>query len=315
MSFNPDAGTPSSIAGSSDVALDSLQNDQVLAYDQSAAKWQNKVGGGAPTLANLPAGSTLTVWWDTDEAVWPSRPTERTDIYIRWCSIGDNGVPSGALPGVDTVAVFDNEQPPSSEWGNIVASYNFESDTATQNVAPSSPWSSVGGATQMTAETAAAIHGDLGGRITSAASNRYLQHNSGAAHDNTRVIDLFITVHAISANSVFASINDSSGPTTRGDARVNADRTVTIRNGAVATATSTTILALDTTYRISWHVSATGQQLRIYNAAGTLLETITGVLTTLTHNQIRVGLGVQSAGYSADYDTIRIGDDWLAPYA
>lgn len=54
MSFNPGlGGGSSSIASSTDVSLSSVQNDQVLAYDQGSAKWQNKAaaGAGVPLLA------------------------------------------------------------------------------------------------------------------------------------------------------------------------------------------------------------------------------------------------------------------------
>ena len=93
MSFNPGGGGgSSSIAGSTDVALSSVQNDQVLAYDNTSSKWQNKAGGGAPTLANLPAGSTLTV-----ASPATARPTARTDISVIW--VGYAAAPANAIQG------------------------------------------------------------------------------------------------------------------------------------------------------------------------------------------------------------------------
>lgn len=40
----PGEGGSSSIAGSSDVALNSLENDQLLSYSTESSKWQNVVG-------------------------------------------------------------------------------------------------------------------------------------------------------------------------------------------------------------------------------------------------------------------------------
>lgn len=57
MGFTPGPGTggSSSIAGSSDVALDSVQNDQVLTYNSDSTKWQNQSvsGGGGGTVASV----------------------------------------------------------------------------------------------------------------------------------------------------------------------------------------------------------------------------------------------------------------------
>lgn len=63
MAFNPGpgGGGGGSIAGSSDVSLSSLQNDQVLTYDSGSSKWENKAlpasGGGVndPEVYQLPA--------------------------------------------------------------------------------------------------------------------------------------------------------------------------------------------------------------------------------------------------------------------
>jgi hypothetical protein len=38
-------------------------------------------GASAPTLANIPAGSTLTV---QKSGTWPARPTARADVIVIW---------------------------------------------------------------------------------------------------------------------------------------------------------------------------------------------------------------------------------------
>lgn len=57
-----------------------------------------KVGNYTPTIADLPAGSTLSVRYTG--AVWPSRPTARTDVTVQWIdTTGNAASPAGALSG------------------------------------------------------------------------------------------------------------------------------------------------------------------------------------------------------------------------
>lgn len=86
MSFNPGGGGgSSSIAGSTDVALSNVQNSQVLAYDNGAAKWQNQA-------AAMQASSMMIV-----TAPATVRPTDRTDIGVLWVAHATQ--PVNALPG------------------------------------------------------------------------------------------------------------------------------------------------------------------------------------------------------------------------
>ena len=91
MSFNPGGGGgSSSIAGSTDVALSSVQNDQVLAYDNTSSKWQNKAGGGG----------YIRTWNGTS---WTARPTTPA------------GVPAIAYSTHDAAA----PAPPNAQVGDI----------------------------------------------------------------------------------------------------------------------------------------------------------------------------------------------------
>ncbi len=82
MGFSPGGGGGSSAVGSStDVALNLPSNGQVLSYDGSSGKWIN-AASPAPTYANLPAGSIVVI--DKSGGSYPSRPTARTDITVRW---------------------------------------------------------------------------------------------------------------------------------------------------------------------------------------------------------------------------------------
>jgi len=101
MGFNP--GGSGGIAGASDVALSGVQDNEVLTYDSASSKWQNDVtSGGAPTYANLPSGTTVSVYYIS--GTWPARPTSRTDITVQWLDfVGDASIPSGLIESVDVI--------------------------------------------------------------------------------------------------------------------------------------------------------------------------------------------------------------------
>lgn len=91
MGFNPGGGGSGSIASSSDVTLQSLTNNDLLSYNSTTGKWQNKaVGTGSYTISNAPAGAMFSVY--KSAGTWPSRPTSRSDITVFW--IGTAAAPS-----------------------------------------------------------------------------------------------------------------------------------------------------------------------------------------------------------------------------
>lgn len=54
-----------------------------FSYNDAGNALSATVSGGAPTLANIPAGSTITVLKDATTG-WPARPTSRTDVIVAW---------------------------------------------------------------------------------------------------------------------------------------------------------------------------------------------------------------------------------------
>jgi len=106
MGFGGNSGGSSSIASSTDVALNSLANNQVLTYDSTLSKWKNAAasggsGGGPVTIADLPASSVVYARYNTSTNTWPARPTSRNDIMVHWVGGGDSNPPTEALNGVD----------------------------------------------------------------------------------------------------------------------------------------------------------------------------------------------------------------------
>ena len=138
MSFGGGGGGGGTISSASDVFISSIADGEVLQYNNSTAKWNNLSlaervqdvvgaslvagsnvtvnyddaagtvtissagGGGSPTYANLPAGTTLTVM--KSGGVWPARPTARADIIVQW----KGADPSPAIVASGTGGMLDN---------------------------------------------------------------------------------------------------------------------------------------------------------------------------------------------------------------
>ena len=72
-------GSNGNIAGSTDVALNSVANDQVLAYNTSVSKWQNKTLTSATTIANV---SGNVVMYSTNPSNRGTADTSKVVIFI-----------------------------------------------------------------------------------------------------------------------------------------------------------------------------------------------------------------------------------------
>ena len=72
-------GSNGNIAGSTDVALNSVTNDQVLAYNTSVSKWQNKTIASATTIANV---SGNVVMYSTNPSSRGTADTSKVVIFI-----------------------------------------------------------------------------------------------------------------------------------------------------------------------------------------------------------------------------------------
>lgn len=76
----------------------------------SELPWEGGGGGGGPvTYADLPDGSTITLYF-TEEGGWPDRPFERPNLSVNWVDpIGTGGVPPTAIPWLDLVIANASE--------------------------------------------------------------------------------------------------------------------------------------------------------------------------------------------------------------
>lgn len=118
MGFIPGAGGGGggSIAGASDVSLDSVQKDEVLAYDDSASKWQNAKPKPKLARRNVAASHTVDAA-DSDGYVLhvtanspvtitlPSDAVEiADDTVIQWRQYGDGQISFVADTGASLLA-------------------------------------------------------------------------------------------------------------------------------------------------------------------------------------------------------------------
>jgi hypothetical protein len=72
-------GSNGSIAGSSDVALTSVSADQVLAYNTTASKWQNKTMTSATAITSVTGN---VVMYSTNPSVRGTSDTSKVVIFI-----------------------------------------------------------------------------------------------------------------------------------------------------------------------------------------------------------------------------------------
>lgn len=78
MAFNPDGG--GTLSGATDVSLSNPQDEQVLTFESSSAKWQNQsVTAGFQAVS----GAKVIVAQDFTTAS-TARCTARTDVSVRW---------------------------------------------------------------------------------------------------------------------------------------------------------------------------------------------------------------------------------------
>lgn len=272
-----------------------------------------------PDYGDLPNGATLTLWYNSG---WPPRPTNRTSVIVQWCSVDYQGIPPTALPGIDFLKVMEYQSiptpdpdPPIVRDGTVLAITTLEDQTNGVAIGNSGDFTASGtGTTALTALTAAAYQGSLGMRGTTAANSRALVYSDTAAA-NTRVLDFYFRIQAITGNTYIAGCRDSIAGVNRCDIRINGDRSMTCRSSNIAVGSSEEEVQLQTFtwYRLEWRIEPVGQRVRVYDTANEeyVMDFIGSIDNALT-DEYRIGT---TASYPEDtvidFDTLRVGDGWL----
>lgn len=201
----------------------------------------------------------------------------------------------------------------------VLITQNFDSLNESQSITTAAlggvPWEVYSPDAAPVAQAAAAAHGARGAYIapaTGTARFNWYEAQTTATRVSSWYFRLLVDG---AANTYLGALTDGSD--SRASWRINADRTVTIRDGAVATGgASPQALAMNTWYRAEWRTSTTGQELRIFQGESTTpYITRLGALTNNQHTMISCGIVASPDGHSLQVDTIRIADDWTGPFA
>ena len=269
------------------------------------------------------SGQELRIYEGEAETPYITRTGALTSNVHTLLSCGILASPNGHSLQIDTMRIADDWTgpfaPPDPEPNPSLISeltFNDLSESQTINTAAlgGAPWSVYVGATNPVAQAGAANHGARGAYIAPATGAVRLEWNEAQSSD-TRVLSWYFRLLVDgAANTYLGSMSD--GATTRADWRINADRTVTLRNAGTATGgNSPEALAMNTWYRAEWMTSTSGQELRIYAGESTTpYITRTGALTSNLHTQLTCGVPASPNGHSLHIDTVRVGTDWLGPY-
>ena len=272
------------------------------------------------------SGQELRIYEGESETPYITRTGALTSNLHTLISCGIVATPNGHSIEVDTMRIADDwtgpfvppDPDPDPEPNPSLISeltFNDLSEAQTINTAAlPGTWEAWYTTTIPTARAAAAVHGARGMLIPAADSYSFVRYVEAQTTD-TRVLSWYFRLLVDgAANSYFAGVYDDG--TSRADWRINADRTVTLRNAGVATGgASPQALQLNTVYRAEYRVGSDGQELRIYEGEGTTpYLTRTGAVTNAQHTRIICGILASPAGHSLHIDTVRVGTDWLGPY-
>lgn len=195
----------------------------------------------------------------------------------------------------------------------LISGYDFESLTLDSPPVDAAPWNHVvGTANNVTA--AAAIHGTKGWSLDDLTSFSQLRHEETIS-TGTRVYCHDFVLRAAASAVTLGALNDSA--TNRADWRINANRTITLRNAGAAIVNDAVVLDLDTHYHAEWRIPSSGdQELRIFAGdSGTLVTSLSGEITNITRTDHRFGSNGAASGTQLYLDDLAVHDTWVRSIA
>lgn len=201
----------------------------------------------------------------------------------------------------------------------VDASLNFDALTEGATLAPSAPWSTNG--TAPTVRAASAANGAKGVNYASTATPGRVQYDFGSNQTSRAVVAAMnFRIPTISTTAMYLSAIYSltSGGAEQADWRVNTNRTVSIRNGTTAVATSTIALLTNHWYHAEWKVedATNTQTLRIYEPGDTTaIFELTGAYSSVLTRVPTFGPNLAAAGGVLDLDDLTIANDWTVSVA
>ena len=200
----------------------------------------------------------------------------------------------------------------------VMSTLDFDAIAESATVTVSAPWSTSGVAP--TGVAGAAVHGARGARWASTDAYGRIGYDFGSNQSGPVVLSWYMQIRAFSGSSHYIASAHSlvSGGSLLGDVRINTvARTLSIRDGFTAVATSAATISLNRSYRCEWriNVSGTTQELRVYEGeSSSPILTLSGAWTSNLNRVLTVGPNTAAAGGAIDYDTVRIADDWTGAF-
>ena len=242
-----------------------------------------------------------------------------TGANVRVFSFGPHAAAADGALDYDTVRLADDWTGPFAPAGGSSLSlvdFNSLSESQVINTASldDAAWDVFTTSTAPEARVTAAMHGGRGALIPAADGPVIFNWNESGTTD-TRVMSFYFRLLIDGGALTYVALL-RDGSTNRADWRINADRTVTLRDAQVATGgTSPQALAMNTWYRAEWMTSSSGQELRIYQGESTTpYITRSGALTNNQHTRISCGITASPNGHSLHIDTLRVTETWAGPF-
>jgi hypothetical protein len=162
------------------------------------------------------------------------------------------------------------------------------------------------------AGTATYVAGGVSGGVS-------VRYPSGTVHHRDDVTAAYI-MFAFTPGAVTGSTTilrtATTGDTSLSSIRILSTGALTIWSGLSpqVDTTATGVIVAGTTYYASMFTGSSTQELRLYSAAGTLLDTLTGAAVAGTAGRYYVGHGHGGASTDGtDIDEVLMADGWLAP--
>ncbi len=147
--------------------------------------------------------------------------------------------------------------------------------------------------------------------VSGASSYRRMEYTQ-AASAGPRMIGFYFELNEVPSQTLYLTRQLIANTTNRGDWRINTNRTVSIRDGNTAVATSAQTLAVGTPYWSEWLVNGATQTLRIYEVdSKTPLISLTGAITNGLADTLLVGHMVNLVGHTTYFDRVILHNDWI----
>ncbi len=134
MGFGGSGGGSNNIYGSTDVALSSPANNEVLTYDTNISKWKNAAGGGGVTQGALDLKAPLASPALTGNPTAPTPTAGDKDTSISTTAFVSNAIQTDAQVTVRWSGSAWGSRPASAPFGVLFLSTNDANATAPSDI-------------------------------------------------------------------------------------------------------------------------------------------------------------------------------------